>query len=83
MRIDWSAEEPHGTSVKFQLRVADDKEGLATASWQGADGIGSYFTNRNTSVKLPEGNWIQYKAVLDTVNGASSPVLNSVEVHFE
>jgi len=83
VRIDWSAEEPHGTSVKFQLRVAADKEGLATASWQGADGIRSYFTNRNTSVKLPEGNWIQYKAVLDTVNGASSPVLNSVEVHFE
>jgi len=34
------------------------------------------------SIYLPPAKWIQYRAVLDTGNGASSPILKSVEIRF-
>jgi len=83
LRIEWSADEPPRTSVKLQIRVADDRQALAEATWHGADGAGTYFTRPGELGDLPDGHWIQYKAVLDTDNGAGSPVLKMVEVYFE
>lgn len=82
-RINWFAEEPLYTSVKFQIRVAADRRLLAEAPWYGEEGMDSYFTSPGKLGVLPAGRWLQYKAVLDTGNGAGSPILESVEVYFE
>jgi hypothetical protein len=83
-RISWVAEEPHKSKVRFQIRVAKSKADLKKAPWHGASGEGSYFTERNSSLKmLPKGSCMQYRAVLDTYNGVHAPVLDTVEVAFE
>jgi hypothetical protein len=81
IQIHWTAETPRRTAVKFQLRVAASQEALSQAHWMGPEGAGSYFTRPGTIINnIPGGEWIQYRAVLDTDNGASSPVLSAVEV---
>ncbi len=82
--IRWNAEEPRpNTHVRFQIRGAESAEGLAAASWCGPSGEGSYFTQSGETIHLPPIQWLQYRAVLDTGNGASSPILKSVEIRFE
>ena len=82
-RLNWTAQTPLGSAVKLQLRVAGSKTGLAKAPWLGSAGEGSYYEQRNSELDLPKGDWIQYRAVLDTVNGARSPILEAVEIAFE
>ena len=78
------AEEPHRSSVRFQVRVASTLEGLKDAAWAGPSGGGTAFTERNSSLKhLPKTEWIQYRAILDTYNGIHSPILTAVEIAFE
>ncbi|MDQ7051801.1 MAG: VCBS repeat-containing protein [candidate division KSB1 bacterium] len=82
--IDWEAQTPHRTSVKFQVRVADTRQALAKAPWLGPQGKGSFFNQKKSSLKhLPAGRWLQYRAVLDTFNGVHSPILEAVEIGFE
>jgi len=82
--INWVAEEPHRSKVRFQVRVAKSKSDLAKAPWFGASGEDSYFTERRSSLKnLPDGSWMQYRAILDTYNGVHTPVLDTVEIAFE
>ena len=84
LRINWRAEQPHRSSVSFQLRVAETRAGLEKAPWLGAAGEGTYFTKQGGSLKhLPNGSWMQYRAVLDTYNGVHCPVLDSVEITFD
>ena len=84
VKINWEAETPHRTSVKLQIRSARSKRALARAKWQGPGGENTVFTQTGSSIEGISGNnWIQYRALLDTDNGASSPVLNSVELTFE
>jgi len=66
------------------MRAADSRENLAKAKWWGAEGAGSFFAQRDQTVNsIPAGNWIQYKAIFDTENGAYSPILDEVEISFE
>ncbi|MDZ7377219.1 MAG: VCBS repeat-containing protein, partial [candidate division KSB1 bacterium] len=84
IRLKWEGETPHRSSIKFQLRVANSKSALAKAKWLGEEGIGTYFTERDQTVKsISAGKWIQYKAFFDTENGAYSPILETVEIEFE
>ena len=84
VRLRWHGETPGQTSIKFQLRMADSKEALKKAEWLGAEGKGSFFPEREQSVtSLPAKKWLQYKAILNTGNGASSPVLDEVEILFQ
>ena len=81
--IDWQAETPAGTSIKFQIRTARSEEELASSDWLGPAGAGTYFTTRASPIPEVDGTWIQYRAYLDTKNGAISPVLNEVSIAFE
>jgi hypothetical protein len=81
--IKWNADTPHGTAVKFQLRSADSAEELEKTDWSGPDGRNSYFETPGQLINNLSGSWIQYRAVFDMDNGASTPVLNSVEIIFE
>ncbi|WP_428938597.1 FG-GAP repeat domain-containing protein [Fontivita pretiosa] len=82
-RIEWKAQTPPGTKVKFQVRTAASQSELAAASWVGPKGQGSYYERSGASLNTPEGHsWIQYRAVLESENGANSPVLDSVSLSF-
>lgn len=81
IKINWAAETPHRTSIKFQIRVANSKEMLERAIWLGPGGAGTFFTKPNTPIRnIPSGKWIQYRAIFDTDNGAYSPILSAVEI---
>lgn len=81
-QIKWEAETPHGTAVHFQIRVADDEVSLEKSDWVGSDGKDSWFTKNNSSIKNINGKVIQYRARLITPNGAATPYLTAVEIHF-
>lgn len=81
--INWVAELPNHTSIKFQLRSANSEKDLEKAKWLGPTGEGSYYTESGQSIKNINGKWIQYQAVFDTGNGSGSPVLTEVEIVFD
>ena len=81
--INWAAETPVRTSIKFQLRTANSEKQLVKAEWKGPDGPESYYTIQNERVENLFGKWIQYRAVFDMGNGADTPVLKSVEIKFD
>jgi hypothetical protein len=81
-RLEWKAETPHSTSIEFQVRTAARLEGLESAKWTGGGGGGS-FTKSGSRFATPEGHeWIQYRALLVSPDGSSSPVLDRVELRF-
>ena len=82
-RIFWDAETPHGTAVAFQVRLAEDRDILASSEWQGNQGAGSWFRENGSSLKRFSGSWIQYRARLTTPNGGPTPYLNSVRIEFQ
>ncbi|NMB81446.1 MAG: hypothetical protein GYA14_06475 [Ignavibacteria bacterium] len=73
---------PNHTLLKFQLRSANSEKDLTKAQWLGPKGEGSYYTESGQSIKNINGKWIQYQAIFDMGNGAGSPVLSEVEIHF-
>jgi hypothetical protein len=81
--ISWQAEIPHGTSVKFQVRVSVEKSALESAGWIGAKGKDSWFVQSGSKIKGLQGNWIQYRARLMTPNGGATPYLTDVMIKFE
>lgn len=81
IKINWTAETPHRTSIKFQIRVANSKKMLKRAIWLGPGGAATFFTKRNMPIRnISSGKWIQYRAIFDTDNGAYSPILSAVEI---
>lgn len=80
-RLAWKALTPHGTAVKFQLRSAASEADLAKAPWQGPDGSSSYYEQSGSSLQIASDHrWLQYRAVLVTPDGGSTPVLQSVSI---
>jgi hypothetical protein len=83
-RLSWEAETPGRTAVRFQVRSAATRDGLAKAAWQGPAGPGSFFTTSGSHLgAIPNASWVQYKLVLDTRNGAASPVVRAVQIEFQ
>jgi hypothetical protein len=75
--IEWTAQTPADSAVKFQIRFASSRENLEKSSWVGPQGNGSFFTKSGS--QLPQGSkWLQYKATLVSPNGAALPILRSV-----
>jgi len=82
--LRWAARLSGDTRLRFQLRSADDQDSLGQAPWQGPSGPDSFFTQSDSDLRpLSMYRWIQYKTVFDTINGAASPVLDSVEILFD
>lgn len=82
--IRWIAESPNQSSVKFQLRSANSEEDLAQAAWIGPEGKDSYYKVSGDLIgKLKSGKWIQYRILIDTDNGAYSPIIDMVEISFK
>jgi len=81
--LKWYGDSSILGSIKFQLRSANSETDLKSSVWVGPDGAGSYYDKHSQPIEDLSGDWIQYKAIFDTGNGAASPVLNSVEIIFE
>ena len=82
--LKWAARTPGETGLRFQVRSAPDSDSLNHAPWQGPSGTDSFFSKSDSDLSsISMHRWIQYKVVFDTVNGAASPVLDSVEVEFD
>jgi len=81
--LKWEGETPNFSSLKFQIRSADSEELLNKSEWRGPVGPGSYYTDEDNYLSNISGEWIQYRALFDTGNGANTPVLNLVEITFE
>ncbi|VAX21021.1 hypothetical protein MNBD_IGNAVI01-402 [hydrothermal vent metagenome] len=78
--IDWDAEVPADTDLKFQIRTADSEASLKKATWNGPKGAGTYFTKTDNSITNLSGRWIQYRVIFNMGNGADTPILNKVEI---
>ena len=78
-RLDWRARTPHGTAVKFQLRSGTTPGALRNAAWEGPGGPGSYYRQPSELPSPSPGHrWLQYRALLTTPDGGSTPVLEEV-----
>lgn len=81
MRLDWLAESTHGTTIRFQVRSSPTAEGLDVARWYGSDSEAEYFDHPGSLVNIKHpGGWMQYRAVLVTPDGGSTPILRRVEI---
>ena len=82
--ISWTAKTPFRTAVEFQLRTADSRAALESASWRGPRGEKSFFKTSGTSIPPAPAShrWIQYKATLISPNSANTPVLESVTIAY-
>ncbi len=74
--IDWRADLPPGTFVRFQVRSAK------TAAWEGAKGAGSEFYSPATSAGLRLHGPVQFQAILGNPGGGL-PILRAVTLEFE
>ncbi|MSU69670.1 MAG: hypothetical protein EXS39_02610 [Opitutaceae bacterium] len=81
-RLRWKAETELGTGVKFQVRSAATREGLATAKWSGAKGENSFYLESGAELAgVKRGDqWLQYRAVLFSPDGGNSTLLSEVEI---
>jgi hypothetical protein len=83
-KISWEADTPVKSSVKFQLRSANSADSLDQAKWYGPNGSDSFYSVSGSEIKnLAKKEWIQYRILFDTDNGAYSPILHSVEIQFK
>ena len=67
-KINWFANTPAKTSLKFQLRTADNESNLATQAFIGPDGSNAtYYTTSGAAIWSGHHGerWIQYKAYLN------------------
>ena len=81
--LKWDGVVPKYSSLKFQIRTAESEKELNNAEWHGPTGPDSYYANKENSLSTATTNWIQYKVLFDTGNGANTPILNSIEITFE
>ena len=80
-RLSWKATTPHGTGVRFQIRSASRRDRLGAAAWRGPSSGVSYFEKPGLEIDSPDDHlWLQYRAVMTTPDGGSTPVLEEVRI---
>lgn len=85
--LTWTASEPVGAAVQFQVRTADSQTNLSGATWVGPGGLSSaYYTTPGTIIDtdpLASGTrWVQYWAEL-TSDGTVTPIISDVTIDYE
>ena len=80
--LQWKAETPFGSGVKFQIRSAKSAQGLGKAEWTGPDGPDTFYTESGSAIEGVEhkADWLQYRAVLTSRVGGNSSLLTEVEI---
>lgn len=84
--LDWSADTPAGTALRFQLRSADSEGGLGSSLFVGPDGtVGTFYTTPQTGASSVHtgDRWFQYRAFLSSTDVTNqTPILRSVSLGF-
>jgi len=82
--LSWAADTPFGTSVVFQLRTSPTRQQLHDAPWVGPGGPDTHFHQSGEDVPSLsiDHRWLQYRAVLRTLNGAATPILTRVAITY-
>jgi hypothetical protein len=83
--LSWDAEVPDTTALRFQLRWAEDQDGLEHAAWFGPDGEGTFFETPGETITAgpAAAQWLQYHAVFTSLYECASPRLRRVTVALE
>ena len=80
--LAWTATSPQSTTVKFQVAASNSASGPFT--FVGPDGTpGSFFTTSASIGGVAAGQYMKYKAFLNTGNAAVTPALHDVTVCSE
>ena len=76
---------PTNTTIKFQIRSADTSGGIDSATWYGPTGTSDYYTTTGTDINtdVSSKRYIQYKVILETTDGADTPILNDVTIGYK
>ena len=84
-RLEWVADAPRGSGLRFHLRTSDTREGLEKSPWFGWDGEATSYTISGEKITRagPRHRWVQYRATLASDYGAVWPVLNEVRVIYQ
>ena len=72
----WTGETPRGTEIRFDLRFSPRWEDLTTAAWLSVE-------HGRPLPTSPGSRYVQYRALLISPDGGSSPVLSEVVISFE
>lgn len=82
--IDGAASVPAGTILRLQVRSAPDAASLAAAPWLGPTSAGDFYTTFPVRLNAAHAGhqFVQYRAELEMPNGAGSPVLDQVRIHY-
>jgi N-acetylneuraminic acid mutarotase len=84
LALNWSAEVPALSTVKFQVRTAESEFNLTTRPFTGPDGsAASYYIESSQIWSRPGDSWIQYRANLSTGNASATPALEDVTITFD
>ncbi len=76
MTFDWKGETPHNTAIRFEIRTAADESNLRKAVW-------SRIESRRPQKFIPSTRALQYRAILISPDGGSSPLLQEVTLTLE
>ena len=81
--ISWRTEISHGTNIQFQIRSVPSEKQLFNAVWIGPDqaDANSHFDEPDDFTLPAEAIWLQYRVLLLTPNGRSTPVLDEVWIY--
>ncbi len=74
--IQFSSDQPLGTSIKFRTRTAESEAGLTSSIWS------NYIIASGSTISSPPGRWIEIEAALATTDRNQTPLLNGVTVTY-
>ena len=82
--LEWDAQSPNQTAVRFQIRSAIKFKDLNWTDWVGPDGRGTHYYNSGSRVKVAdEDRWLQYWVLFTSPDGGSTPILEEVRFVIE
>ena len=81
--VSWSADTPHDSQIRFQVRCADDLESIEGAHWTGISGGNHIDRSAGRTDAVLAGRFIQYRAVFLSKDGSNYPVLQEVVIELE
>lgn len=84
-RLDWTAEVPKDSQLKFQLRWGSTEGQVRAAEWRGPNGNNTFYETKGAVVSgVPaSARWLQYRATFVSPYGGASPALREVLIDLQ
>jgi hypothetical protein len=76
LTLEWKGDTPHKSDIRFECRIAETEPGLVKFKWIALAPQKTVTLARNSA-------FLQYRAILVSTDGGSSPVLREVTLLFE